>query len=222
LATDLGIAVPLEHGLHSALIAMRLCELLSVDPDTARQAYYTSLLYYIGCTASATTAADIFGEDDALTTYAMPARFGAPVQTLAGMARAVAPPDRPQVVRAMRLARGLPRLAREFPGVEAANCDVAEMLMGWLGLPASVSALFVHANDRWDGKRRRRRGKSPSVANPGRTSSSKGRRSTVSPIPRERLDQIAVPTTLIWGRRDVGVPVRVAEVASARFVWPLH
>jgi hypothetical protein len=32
LATDLGIEVPLEHGLHSTLIAMRLAELLGVDP----------------------------------------------------------------------------------------------------------------------------------------------------------------------------------------------
>jgi hypothetical protein len=33
LATDLGIGVPLEHGLQSTLVAMRLAELLSVDRD---------------------------------------------------------------------------------------------------------------------------------------------------------------------------------------------
>ena len=43
------------------------------------------------------------------------------------------------VVRAMQLARGMPRLAREFPGVVAAACDVAQMLTGRLGLPAAVS-----------------------------------------------------------------------------------
>ena len=56
----------------------------------------------------------------------------------------------------MQLARGMPRLAREFPGVVAAACDVAQMLTGRLGLPAAVSALFVHANDRWDGRGGRR------------------------------------------------------------------
>jgi pimeloyl-ACP methyl ester carboxylesterase len=40
------------------------------------------------------------------------------------------------------------------------------------------------------------------------------------PVPR--LDRIAVPTTLIWGRHDVGVPLAVAEAASARYGWPLH
>ena len=37
LATDLGIGVPLEHGLQSTLVAMRLGERLGVDPDTASQ-----------------------------------------------------------------------------------------------------------------------------------------------------------------------------------------
>jgi pimeloyl-ACP methyl ester carboxylesterase len=40
------------------------------------------------------------------------------------------------------------------------------------------------------------------------------------PVPR--LDRIAVPTTLIWGRHDVGVRLDVAEAASARYGWPLH
>ena len=35
LATDLGIGVPLEYGLHSTLIAMRLGERLGIDAETA-------------------------------------------------------------------------------------------------------------------------------------------------------------------------------------------
>jgi HD-GYP domain-containing protein (c-di-GMP phosphodiesterase class II) len=157
LATDLGIGVPLEHGLHSALIATRLCDILDADPQTRARAYFTSLLFYVGCTATAKTAAEIFGADDALTTYGMPVRFGTPPQMIAGMARAVAPPGNPAAIRATQLARGLPKLAREFPGVVTATCDVAQMLTGRLGLPAAVSALFVHANDRWDGRGGRKR-----------------------------------------------------------------
>lgn len=43
-----------------------------------------------------------------------------------------------------------------------------------------------------------------------------------APIPPEDLDRITAPTTLIWGRQDVGMPLPVAEAASARFGWPLH
>lgn len=44
----------------------------------------------------------------------------------------------------------------------------------------------------------------------------------VSAIPSEDLARIAVPTTLIWGRHDLGVRLKIAEVASARYGWPLH
>jgi pimeloyl-ACP methyl ester carboxylesterase len=43
-----------------------------------------------------------------------------------------------------------------------------------------------------------------------------------STIPSEDLDRIAVPTTLIWGRHDVGMRLNVAEAASVRYGWPLH
>jgi pimeloyl-ACP methyl ester carboxylesterase len=43
-----------------------------------------------------------------------------------------------------------------------------------------------------------------------------------SPIPAQDLDRIAVPTSLIWGRHDVGMRLDVAEAASVRYGWPLH
>jgi hypothetical protein len=36
---------------------------------------------------------------------------------------------------------------------------------------------------------------------------------------RQRID---VPTTLIWGRNDVGVRLNVAASASVSYGWPLH
>ena len=152
LATDLGIGVPFEHGLHSTLFAMRLGERLGVDSETASQTYFACLLFYVGCTATAEIAAEIFGDDDALTRYATPLRFGSRPQMMAGMLRAVAPPDGSPLVRASQIARGLPRAAREFKGVVAAICEVGQMLTDRLGLPAPVAALFAHVGERWDGK----------------------------------------------------------------------
>jgi hypothetical protein len=90
LATDLGIGVPLEDGLHSTLIAMRLAERLGIDPETASQTYFGCLLFYVGCTAVAEVEARIFGEDHALTTYGAPSRFGSRPEMMAGLLRAVA------------------------------------------------------------------------------------------------------------------------------------
>ena len=44
----------------------------------------------------------------------------------------------------------------------------------------------------------------------------------ISPISETTLAGIAVPTTLIWGRRDSIVPLSVGETASARYGWPLQ
>jgi pimeloyl-ACP methyl ester carboxylesterase len=43
-----------------------------------------------------------------------------------------------------------------------------------------------------------------------------------SPLPPDQLGRIAIPTTLIWGRHDVGMPLEIAEIASTRYGWPLH
>src|SRR5688572_12286734 len=63
LATDLGMGFPFEHGLHGTLMAMRLADLLDVDPETQAQTYYASLLMYSGCTTDADIATRIFAGD---------------------------------------------------------------------------------------------------------------------------------------------------------------
>ncbi len=44
----------------------------------------------------------------------------------------------------------------------------------------------------------------------------------VPAIPRSDLDRIEVPTTLIHGRHDLQVSLRIAEAAGERHGWPLH
>jgi pimeloyl-ACP methyl ester carboxylesterase len=42
------------------------------------------------------------------------------------------------------------------------------------------------------------------------------------PIPPQELARITVSTSLIWGRQDRVMRLRIAEAASARYGWPLH
>lgn len=42
------------------------------------------------------------------------------------------------------------------------------------------------------------------------------------PISPDDLARIRVPTSLIWGRRDLATSLAVAEAASARYGWPLQ
>ncbi len=152
MTTDLAMGFPLEHGLRSSVIAVRLCERLDVDPEVASQAYYLSLLFYIGCNAPADVGWEVFGGDAALTTYATPFRFGTRPQMLRGMMLAVAPPTNPPHLRAWRLAHHLPALAVGFAGVVDATCEVARMLAEELGLGTPISNLFAFESARWDGK----------------------------------------------------------------------
>jgi pimeloyl-ACP methyl ester carboxylesterase len=38
----------------------------------------------------------------------------------------------------------------------------------------------------------------------------------------QELTRITVPTSLIWGRHDRVMRLRIAQAASARYGWPLH
>jgi hypothetical protein len=105
LATDLGMRLPLEHGLHSTLVAMRLGERLGIDAETASQTYYACLLFYVGCTADAEINAEIFGDDTALITHLTPVMFGSRAELVTGIMRALAPPNGSPPVRA---AQGAP------------------------------------------------------------------------------------------------------------------
>jgi hypothetical protein len=151
LATDLGMGLPFEHGLHSTLVAMRLSERLGVDSETASQIYYGCLLFYVGCTADAEIAAELF-DDGALLTHFTPVMFGTRVETTTGIMRALSGPGSGLPARALRVATRLPRAVRGYERHLAALCEVAQMLSDRLGLPPSVRGLFVHFTERWDGK----------------------------------------------------------------------
>jgi hypothetical protein len=79
-----------------------------VSAETASQAYYGCLLFYVGCTVDADMASDIF-EDGALLAHFAPAMFGSRAQALAGILRPLAGPGSPAPMGMIRAAGRLPR-----------------------------------------------------------------------------------------------------------------
>jgi hypothetical protein len=150
LATDLAMGLPFEHGLHATRIAVRLGELLAIDPETASETYYVCLLSYCGCTADAEIAADVYGGD--LMANFGPVFFGSQREMLAGVLRSLPDPESSAPVRAIQIARRLPKAARSSKPHMAAQCEVGEMLAERLGLPNSMRGLFFTLTDRWDGE----------------------------------------------------------------------
>lgn len=150
LATDLGMGLPLEHGLQSTLFTTRLGERAGADPETLRQAYYACLLFHSGCMTDAHVAAQIFGGN--LVDHQTPVMFGSPRESFAGVVRALPDPMSPRAARAVQFAQRLPKAARVFKPHMTAMCEIAEMLAARLGMPNSLAGLFAHMTDRWDGK----------------------------------------------------------------------
>lgn len=151
LATDLGMGLPFEHGLHSTLVAMRLADKRAVDARTASQVYYGCLLFYVGCTADAEIQAELFDEG-MLVEHFTPVMLGAPLETVGGVMRALAGSGGAAPVRALRAAQRLPRAVLGHRLHIRALCEVAQMLAKRLGLPAEIHGLFSGLTERWDGK----------------------------------------------------------------------
>jgi HD-GYP domain-containing protein (c-di-GMP phosphodiesterase class II) len=166
LATDLGMAFPFEHGLHTTLIAMRLAEKLGIDRESAEQTYYASLLSHAGCTTDVHIAAEVFG--GSLTTNLNPLMYGSGRDVLRGLLRALPDPESTALVRVAQTARRFPRMARESRTHIAAACEVAGMLADRVGAPPSVPGLLAHLTERWDGKGPLRRAEGEQIPLPMR------------------------------------------------------
>jgi pimeloyl-ACP methyl ester carboxylesterase len=84
--------------------------------------------------------------------------------------------------------------------------------------PARVRALM---GDRWEASQAYNldRARTPSVRAANRRML---RELGTKTIPPQELARIAVPTSLIWGRHDRVMRLRIAEAASTRYGWPLH
>ncbi|MGI8731530.1 MAG: HD domain-containing phosphohydrolase [Solirubrobacteraceae bacterium] len=149
LAADLGSGLPLEHGLHGALVAARIAERLGVDAPTARQTYYAALLNHAGCTTDAHVTPEVFGSP--LITNLLPVVNGSRREVAAGLLRALPDPGGSPPARAWQTARRLPRMATEQRPHLSAMCEVAGMLAGGLGLPDATAGMLALASDRWDG-----------------------------------------------------------------------
>jgi HD-GYP domain-containing protein (c-di-GMP phosphodiesterase class II) len=166
LATDLGMGFPFEHGLHGTLMAMRLADLLDVDPQTESQTYYACLLMYSGCTTDSDVATGIFG--GSRTENLTPVQFGSRARALAGVIRALPAPDDPPHRRIYDVTRRLVPVARFVKPHFTALCEVAEMMAKRLGLPLAVHSLFAYLTDRWDGKGMLKRAKGEEIPLPVR------------------------------------------------------
>jgi len=150
LATDLGMGLPLEHGLQSTLFGARLARGAGADEEAVRHAYYLCLLFHAGCMTDAHVGAELFGGN--LVEHQTPVMFGSLREGFGGVLRALPDASAATPARALQTAARLPRAMRTFRPHMTAMCEVAELLARRLGLPESFVVALAYLTDRWDGK----------------------------------------------------------------------
>jgi HD-GYP domain-containing protein (c-di-GMP phosphodiesterase class II) len=187
LATDLGVGFPFQHGLHATAMTMRLCEILEVGDDTARDAYYASMLAYVSCTTDAAEGLlDVFAghqEDEVI-----PVIWGTPAELMRGLIGGLPPPRAGRARRILEIARRLPRAIGIARSYQTALCEVAEMMAERLGLPSETQTLFRYLTDRWDGK---------------------------GPLKRAREEEIPLALRIAWVARDAAYHHHIGGVDHA-------
>jgi HD-GYP domain-containing protein (c-di-GMP phosphodiesterase class II) len=194
LATDLGVGEPLEHGLRTTVIAVRLAGALGLEENIRQAVYYVSLLRYAGCTAESNLDAALFGDEIAVRSVMLPAMFGSRAELFVTIARKIHAGE-PLRWRAAAIARALFQLKGAFRKSSAGHCEVTQALAKRLGLPPEIQAALGDLFERWDGK-----------------GFPDGRRAEDIPLP-VRIMQVAEDADLQFG---FGGLTRAVEVIGAR------
>ena len=149
LATDMGMGFPFEHGIEATVVSSRLARLLDVDIKTESEAFYVSLLMYLGCNTDSEDNLRIFGGSG--LENITPNQFGTNLEMLRGVVRALPDPEAGALTRSYQVVSRLP-MARTFRNHHFESmCEVAMVLSERLGASDEVSRMFNVLTERWDG-----------------------------------------------------------------------
>src|SRR5215468_9164703 len=137
LATDLAMGQPLEHGLRTAVLALRVAQAMGLPEDDQVTVFYTGLLHFAGCTAESEIDARFFGDELSARPQMMAVAFGTR-RDLITMATRVAHPERARLARAAAMARSAFGGITEFREWAASHCDVARVLGARMGFSEQI------------------------------------------------------------------------------------
>ncbi len=150
LATDLAMGQPLEHGLRTAVLALRTAQAMELPGDDQVAVFYTGVLHFAGCTAESEIDARFFGDELAARARMISVAHGSRLELIATAMR-VAHQGSPPLARAVMMARAAFGGVAEFRKWAASHCDVARLLGARMGLPEQVQQALRHLYERWDG-----------------------------------------------------------------------
>jgi hypothetical protein len=150
LAIDLGVGQPMEWVLRSCLLAVRLSEALGLSNQDCQDAYYLSLLRHIGCTATASGDAALFG-DELTVAEGMTMDMDDMAQVMGFVFRHVAK-GQAFFSRARAIASMMAAGPEGATLNHTAHCEVAVRIAETLGFHTGLQHGLWQVYERWDGK----------------------------------------------------------------------
>ena len=151
LVTDLARGRPPEEAMRACLLATRLARIEGLREPEAAAVHATTLLRFVGCTATSLEYAQAFGGDDvAVRGRGDQVDATVPAEALGllwGLGDGSAP-----LARVRLLAHALPRARRVTGEGARADCEVAASMARRFGLDDAVEAALWAIFERWDGR----------------------------------------------------------------------
>jgi HD-GYP domain-containing protein (c-di-GMP phosphodiesterase class II) len=149
LGIDLGFGQPMEHVLRQCIIALRMGELIGLDPAERSTVYYTSLLVNVGCHSDAHEQAKWFGDDINMKA----GKYDYELRSLRGTVASVRmigsgnPP-----LQRVRVALDFARSGwRDMDGMITRHAEMAQRLAVDIGLSEEVQRAMGSSYEQWDG-----------------------------------------------------------------------
>src|SRR5260370_16754819 len=121
LATDLAMGQPLEHGLRTAVLALRTAQAMELPGDDQVAVFYTGVLHFAGCTAESEIDARFFGDELAARARMISVAHGSRLELIATAMR-VAHQGTPPLARAVMMALAASGGVAELPTWAARHC----------------------------------------------------------------------------------------------------
>jgi HD-GYP domain-containing protein (c-di-GMP phosphodiesterase class II) len=151
LVTDLARGRPPEEAMRACLLATRLARIQGLREPEAAVVYATTLLRFVGCTATSLEYAQAFGGDDVTVRgrgdQVDPTVPAEALGLLWGLGDSLSP-----LARLRLVAHALPRAKRVTGQGVRADCEVAASMARRFGLDEGVEAALWAIFERWDGR----------------------------------------------------------------------
>ncbi len=150
LATDLADGQPQGSAMGATIIATRMGQRLGLEKDALAEIYWSALLRFLGCTASAPDLAPAgFGVEQAVN-HAFTIGDPYDVDNMRQHLRVHLPKDVPEAERDKRIEAIAAMGDNAYPFVEM-HCEQARALARRLPVPKGASEIVALRHSRWDG-----------------------------------------------------------------------